>query len=196
MVSDRGEARSAAPAVEPGRTALGLRLLVTAVVLVGLGVAVVSWAQGRAGEPGGMATSTSGFRHVNGPVTYETVPGSSGDHHPVWWDCGIYPDPVPDEHAVHSLEHGAVWLTYRPDVDPGTVEALEELASGPYLLLSPLPEQEAAVVATAWGTQIAQDELDLPALRRFLDEHRMSPDAPEPGAPCFGGTTEDLVDRG
>jgi hypothetical protein len=143
----------------------------------------------------GSATSVAA-RHVNTPVRYATVPASSGDHHPVWWDCGVYSEPIPDEHAVHSLEHGAVWLTYRPDVDAATVDALEELASPEHMLLSPLPEQEAAVIATAWGTQLAQDQLDVSALQRFVDEHRLSLGAPEPGASCTGGTTDDLVRRG
>lgn len=140
-------------------------------------------------------TTAAASRHVNTPVRYETVPASSGDHHPVWWDCGDYAEPIPDEHAVRSLEHGAVWLTYRPDVDRATVEALEALASPAHMLLSPLPAQRSAVVATAWGTQLPQDELDVAALQQFIDEHRLSPRAPEPGASCSGGTTEDLVQR-
>ena len=42
-----------------------------------------------------------------------------GEHNPVWQNCGFYNKPVRDESAVHSLEHGAVWITSpRPSAGP------------------------------------------------------------------------------
>lgn len=134
-------------------------------------------------------------RHVEGPVSYAQTPPTGGDHHPVWWDCGTYPTAIPEEHAVHSLEHGAVWLTYRPDASAADVERLRAVAARDYMLLSPHAEQRPAFVATAWGHQLAQDELDVPAVEAFVREHRRSADAPEPGALCTNGTTRDLVKR-
>lgn len=138
----------------------------------------------------------SSARHVNGPVSYPQHPPTSGDHHPIWWDCGVYDEPVPLEHAVHSLEHGAVWITYRPDVQAEAASLLPSLAGRSHVLVSPLPDQDGAVVATAWGVQRRFPALDLDALRGFVAEHRLGPLAPESGALCSNGTTRDLVDRG
>ena len=54
--------------------------------------------------------------HVEGPITYRQVPPVGGDHNPVWANCGAYDEPVPSPNAVHSMEHGAVWITYRPSL--------------------------------------------------------------------------------
>jgi hypothetical protein len=76
--------------------------------------------------------------HVNGTVDYPTSPPAGGNHNPVWQNCGFYTEAVVPELAVHSLEHGAVWITYRPDVDAATVDALEAAAAGSdYVLASP-----------------------------------------------------------
>ena len=50
-----------------------------------------------------------------------------GEHFAAWLDCGVYDAPVPDEVAVHDLEHGAVWITYDADaLDAEQVAALED----------------------------------------------------------------------
>ena len=54
--------------------------------------------------------------HTTQPVTYEQTPPVGGDHNPTWLNCGVYTAPVPNELAVHALEHGAVWVTYRSDL--------------------------------------------------------------------------------
>lgn len=133
--------------------------------------------------------------HVEEPVSYTQTPPTMGDHHPVWWDCGVYPTEIPAEHAVHSLEHGAVWLTHRPDADPADVDRLRQVARLDYMLMSPGSVQPQRFMATAWGHQLGQDELDVPAIEAFVRQHRKSASAPEPGALCTNGTTHDLVKR-
>ena len=57
-------------------------------------------------------------------VTYPQSPPVGGPHAPVWLDCGVYDQPVRAENAVHDLEHGAVWISYDPDLDADDISAL------------------------------------------------------------------------
>ena len=141
------------------------------------------------------STLASSGRHVTTEVAYATNPPTSGDHHPVWWDCGRYAEPIPAEHALHSLEHGAVWITYRPDIGAPAVAALRQLAARDYLLLSPLPQQFSPITLTAWSAQVELGADDVDAVEEFIVEHRLNPNAPESGGLCTNGTTRDLVQR-
>jgi len=126
--------------------------------------------------------------HSNGDIDYELAPPVGGDHSQVWQNCGIYSQPVPDETAVHSLEHGAVWLTYAPDLPSEQIDQLRALVGArTHVLLSPHTEQEDPVVATAWSVQLRLQDAGDPRIERFLREYVQGPQTPEPGAPCSGG---------
>ena len=123
--------------------------------------------------------------HVQTPVDYEMSPPAGGPHNPTWLNCGIYEQPVPAENAVHSLEHGAVWITYDPAVVSGAdLDSLRSQMPRSYIVLSPFDGLQAPVVASAWGVQVALDGVDDPRLGDFIVKYRQSPDAPEPGALC------------
>ncbi|CAL9461027.1 hypothetical protein SUDANB121_02653 [Nocardiopsis dassonvillei] len=124
-------------------------------------------------------------------VEYDMFPPAGGPHYSSWQDCGVYTEPLREEFAVHSLEHGAVWITYDPSLPPDQVAALEGLYSpGDYLVISPMEGLPAPVVASAWGAQIHLGGPEEPALGAFLREYVQSPNAPEPGALCSQGVTE------
>lgn len=125
--------------------------------------------------------------HVEGDVEYETVPGVGGDHADVWINCGFYPDAQSEEQAVHSLEHGAVWIAYRPDLPEGQLAELRALAAQPFTLVTPVDALSGDVVASAWGARLELDGVDDPRLSEFLEFFRQGPQTPEPGAPCTSG---------
>jgi hypothetical protein len=125
--------------------------------------------------------------HVETPVTYPQTPPAGGPHNPVWLNCGVYDKPVPNENAVHSLEHGAVWVTYRPDLPKVDVETLKKTIPDTYMVLSPYPGLPAPVVASAWGKQLKLTGADDPRLGAFIREYRQGVQTPEPGAACTGG---------
>ena len=140
--------------------------------------------------------------HPAGPVTYAETPPVGGDHNPVWMNCGAYPKPVQPERAVHDLEHGAVWITYRPDLGPDDVHALEALlrrqtevevtirgaavkTNQRYVDLSPFPGLPAPIVISAWAHQLPVNSPADLRLQRFIDTFRASPKySPEYGASC------------
>jgi hypothetical protein len=127
-------------------------------------------------------------RHTTDPVDYSQAPPVGGDHAPVWINCGVYDQPIDPAQAVHSLEHGAVWITYQPSLAIAQVETLSSLTeSNDYALLSPYKGQESPLVVTAWGKQLSVESTDDPRLQVFLRAFLKGPQTPEPGAPCTGG---------
>jgi uncharacterized protein DUF3105 len=129
-------------------------------------------------------------KNVNGPITYEQDPPANGDHAPYWQNCGFYSTLVENEAAVHSLDHGAVWITYRPDLPVDQLNILRRLAQGEYVLISPYPGLYAPVVATAWRNQLELTGADDPRLQQFVDQFRVSATAPRSGNGCTDGVGE------
>ena len=123
--------------------------------------------------------------HGTDRVEYEQEPPVGGDHFPRWLACGVYDEPVPAEGAVHSMEHGAVWITYRPDLADAEVEQLAELTTidEEYVLVSPFEDLPAPVVASAWGLQVQVDGADDPRLRQFVETYAGEEQGGEPGPP-------------
>ena len=137
--------------------------------------------------------------HREGPIDYPEEPPVGGPHNPVWQDCGVYDEPIPNETAVHSLEHGAVWITYRPDLPADEVAVLRRLAeTQDHVLVSPYPDLPAPVVITAWNRQLRLESVDDPRLQAFVGRYRQNPaTAPEPHGTCeggFSGTQEEWLD--
>ena len=139
--------------------------------------------------PGVVTYSNLARTHVTGTVHYAQNPPVGGPHDPVWLNCGIYTAPVRNENAVHSLEHGAVWITYQPDLAPTAVQHLVSLVKGqPYVILSPYLGLPAPVVASAWGVQLKLQTATDPRIEQFIQKYEQGPQTQEPGAPCSGGT--------
>ena len=127
-------------------------------------------------------------QHVAGTVKYKENPPAGGNHNPKWANCGFYPIAVPNELAVHSMEHGAVWITYRPELDQESILKLAALTdNSAYVLVSPNPGQKLDVIATAWNNQLKLKGMDDDRLQKFLQRFVQGPQTPEPGAACIGG---------
>jgi hypothetical protein len=119
------------------------------------------------------------------------LPPHGGVHNDIWQNCGVYTQPVRAEHAVHSLEHGAVWITYQSDLDPAEVMELESMVRGDgFLLLSPYPTQRSPIVLTAWGLQLEVASIDDGRVEEFISRYRLGPQTPEVGASCTRGVGE------
>ncbi|MGL5810015.1 MAG: DUF3105 domain-containing protein [Nocardioides sp.] len=128
-------------------------------------------------------------KHVSGRVAYPQSPPVGGDHNRVWLACGHHDEPVRNEMAVHDLEHGVVWITYRPDLDAGEVAELARLLPGKGIM-SPYENLPAPVVVTVWGAQLLLDGADDPRMPLFLAEYGDGSTAPERDASCAGGVGE------
>ncbi|MFZ4185637.1 DUF3105 domain-containing protein [Streptomyces sp. R02] len=136
---------------------------------------------------------TLGRNHVTKSVDYPVTPPVGGDHNPVWMNCDgdVYDDEINDTNAVHSLEHGAVWVTYNGDAPKADVEALAaKVEKTPYTLMSPVDGQKDPIVLTAWGHQRTVTGAADPAVDAFLEKFVQGAQTPEPGAACTNGLSK------
>jgi hypothetical protein len=140
------------------------------------------------GPEGTQIVRATGREHVDGAVDYPTSPPAGGNHNERWLNCGFRTEPVPDELAVHSMEHGAVWVAYSDEVPEEELALLQQRAEQEdYLLVTPYEGLDSPLVLTAWERQLELDSISDPRFAEFLDAYLQGPTTPEPGAPCKTG---------
>ncbi len=167
----------------------GWTITVLVGVLIVIGIVVFVQSQAQSGDLQRIVIYSNLSRdHVTTKVTYPQNPPVGGAHSPVWQNCGIYSQAIANENAVHSLEHGAVWITYQPSLDASSVEQLRSLVRGhDHALLSPYPGLPSPVVISAWGVQLQAKSASDPRLAQFVSKYENGSQTPEPGASCSGG---------
>ncbi|MBE7163233.1 MAG: DUF3105 domain-containing protein [Williamsia herbipolensis] len=151
--------------------------------------------------------ATLQHNHVHSAVKYSVIPPVGGPHSEKWMNAGTYTKPIPSERAVHNLEHGAVWITYSPDLSKTQVAALRTFAhkqtvlpegrlekGGPvqgnrFIDLSPWRSDSlgAPIVISSWGYQLKVQSASDPRLQKFVDTFRRNDRySPESDAPVDG----------
>ncbi|MBD2759505.1 DUF3105 domain-containing protein [Yimella sp. cx-573] len=127
-----------------------------------------------------------GREHVAGDPKFAMTPPAGGDHNAAWANCGIYDKELPNKYAVHSLEHGAVWITTNDKASAGDVSALKKLANQDFILMSKYKSQASPITLTAWGHQLRVDKASDPRVAQFIKAYKQGPQTPEAGAACTG----------
>jgi Protein of unknown function (DUF3105) len=195
-----GRTRPAANVVAPPKRPWGL--IAAALAVVVFAAAVITYAVVKVNEAnadrvesvdeiGGVETFdyAAGQDHVATPVQYDQTPPVGGPHDGEWADCTgtVYDVDIRHENAVHSLEHGAVWITYDPEVlSDAEVDTLAELVEGESgRMLSPYAGLDSAVSLQSWNHQLKVDSVDDERIEQFADFLTFrSGEFPEPGASC------------
>ena len=195
-----GRTRPVATVVAPQRP-WGLIIATIAVVAFAAAViiyAVVEVQRSEAGkieapdEIAGIKTYEyeAGQQHVTEAVTYTESPPVGGPHAPApeWADCTgtVYDVDIRHENAVHSLEHGSVWITYNPDqVSEDDIATLAELAKESGRMLSPYAGLDSPISIQSWNYQLKVDSADDERLKQYADFFTYNGEYfPEPGASC------------
>ena len=98
----------------------------------------------------------------------------------------VYDSQIAKEQATHSMEHGAVWITYRPDLPKAQVDELaSKVRNQTFMLMSPYPGLDAPISLQAWGYQLKVDSASDPRIAKFITALRYNPKTtPEYGASC------------
>ncbi|WP_369197340.1 DUF3105 domain-containing protein [Streptomyces djakartensis] len=131
--------------------------------------------------------------HVGKAVKYASEPPVGGDHNQVWMNCNgdVYTKELNNTNAVHSLEHGAVWVTYNADAKKADVDALAaKVKKTPYTLMSPMDDQKDPIMLSAWGHQRTVTGADDPDVDKFFEKFVQGEQTPEPGAACTNGLSQ------
>lgn len=169
-------------------------LLVVTLVVLSVVLTPQKEAEEDAFTPGGEGASITGVEtfqnspaHVETSVTYPQTPPAGGQHHAAWLNCGVYMQPVPNENAVHALEHGAIWVTYDPAIDEADLEALRLQLPSTYVVLSPYEGLPSPIVLSAWNAQLQLEDVSDKRIPAFFEEYWQGGTAPEIGSPCTGG---------
>ncbi|MEV4512553.1 DUF3105 domain-containing protein [Dactylosporangium sp. NPDC049525] len=130
--------------------------------------------------------------HVWGPQKYDLSianPPVAGNHNQNWQRClgDVYTAPIATEHALHAMEHGSVWITYRPDLPADQVEALAKKVRGKdYMMMSPYEGLDKPISLQAWGFQLKVDKASDGRIDEFIKALRQNASL-EPGTPCSSG---------
>jgi Protein of unknown function (DUF3105) len=177
-------------------------LIIVAVVIVALAVGVIGYAvhlgakNKTASDPnkikGIVHTVFTSGDHKTGVISYTQSPPYGGPHAPVWADCTgtVYPDQIANENAVHDLEHGAVWITYKPGLPADQLDVLTKLVAGkPYMLMTPYAGLKTNVSLQAWGYQLFVDSATDKRVKTFIKDLKLNQkNTPELGASCTNAT--------
>jgi hypothetical protein len=199
-----GRTRPVANVVTPQRP---WGLIAAAVAVVVFAAAVITYAvvqvnQANAGRvdaaeeiEGIQVYDLTAAEHVTTPVDYEQSPPVGGPHAPPpdWADCTgtVYDVDIRHENAVHSLEHGAVWITYDPEaLSEDQIATLADLVDGVQgRMLSPYAGLDSPISIQSWNHQLKVDSVDDPRIEQFADFLTLNSDTtPEPGASCSNPT--------
>lgn len=152
-----------------------------------------------------IAISSANHLDICTPIAYETNPPSGGNHWGQWAAFKKYSLQVPREMYVHNMEHGAVVLSYRctdecPDVVGALAKVFDEANADPLclsagaspkarLVLTPDPQLDTPVAASAWGATYTATCIDTDSLAKFVSANY----GKGPEATCYQGQDLDTV---
>ncbi|MDG4789646.1 DUF3105 domain-containing protein [Micromonospora sp. WMMD1102] len=145
----------------------------------------------RESDPSVVAPIPGKQSHEAGPLTYKVNPPVGSSHNIAWQNCmgDVYDAPIANEHAVHSLEHGAVWITYKSDLPADQVEQLAGKVRGnEFMMMSPVQNLDRPISLQAWGYQLKVDSPTDGRIDDFIQALRQNATMEE-GAGCSGGIT-------
>lgn len=124
----------------------------------------------------GQEISVESSNHVpdGTEIQYNSNPPAAGSHYATTAHSGIYETPPPDGNLVHSLEHGAVILWYKPDLPKEDIEKLKNIfngESGKSIMVS-RSSLDVPVAVSSWGRVLKLQTIDEKQIKDFLETNR------------------------
>lgn len=105
---------------------------------------------------------------------YNSNPPSSGPHWPSPVKNGIYDKELADEQAIHNLEHGYIWISYRPDIGDEALNKLKGIVEKDdwKIILTPREKNDSPITLVAWDRVLSLSDLDEGKIKDFIDSYR------------------------
>ena len=122
-------------------------------VLIGL----IGYYATRPQEPlPGVSYPSQGQEHVplDHKDTYNSNPPTSGSHYASPANWGVYDYEVADKIFIHNLEHGGIWISYKPSIPAPVVNDLKKIVDKfgkSKLVMAPRAADDTDIAIAAWG---------------------------------------------
>lgn len=102
---------------------------------------------------------------------YNSNPPTSGPHYAQAAEWGVYDKELPDEQLIHNLEHGGVWISFKPTLDKEIIEKLKNLANGyrSKVVFTPREKNDANIVLASWGRLYKMETFDEKQIKDFIE---------------------------
>lgn len=105
----------------------------------------------------GTLVSDQGREHIaitntNHP-SYNSNPPTSGPHFSQPSEWGVYKQELADETLIHNLEHGGVWISYKPGIPEEVRKNLENFYKkwGRKVIVTPRSKNDSDIALAAWN---------------------------------------------
>lgn len=144
------------------------RVFIAGGVLAGIGLIgglIVYAGRHKEAEPAGVMTyANQGQDHVplDHQFTYNSNPPTSGPHYATPANWGVYDYEANDKIFIHNLEHGGIWISYRPGISPQVVEDLKAVVNefgGSKIVMAPRSANDADIAVAAWTHLVKIDHV-------------------------------------
>ncbi len=122
----------------------------------------------------GEAFPSLGQQHVqpeSPEIMYNSNPPTSGPHYLVPAPSGIYDTEFPDRELIHNIEHGHIWISYKPDLSKDQVEQLVAIAKsyGTKIIVAPRTKNDSPIAIAAWQHLLKLSAVDETQIKAFIN---------------------------
>lgn len=108
-------------------------------------------------------------------ASYNSNPPTSGGHYGNPAPARFYNEVLPDEQLVHNLEHGQIWIAYKPGLPEAVMKTLKKLSGG-NIVVTPRSKNDTDIAVAAWGRldkfNIDNGTFDAQRIKDFISRYQ------------------------
>lgn len=157
------------------KTLFGAGILIVLGFLI---FALVAWRNSRNQNIPGETIPDQGREHIapGHEHAYNSNPPTSGWHYAADAEWGAYREELADETLIHNLEHGGIWISYKPEISEDVRKKLEGFYEkyGRKIIITPRAKNDSDVALAAWGhlDKFSAAEYSDERIERFIKAFR------------------------